>query len=459
MYFVVRYVVFNGERMENSANSVQRIEENEKSKLKSASSKLLVGGSLFLFVGGFMGSKWVVKKNHDRVLNVDPTIAPLATVFRTPVEWLWPGRIVAGNLTLLIGDPDVGKSLLAMDLAARLSRGGEWPDGQPNERPAGVVLLSAEDHLHYSVRPALDQAGADLAGIISLWDVRVQRESGTFVRPFELKRDMNVLGKAIRSVKNCKLVVIDPLAAFLGFGANPRSTLNELMKLASCEHVAVLGVAHLKPGGRHALYRTMGAFDLTTAARAVWMVARDPASQERRLVLPVKNNLAAENAGMAFSLTMDEGAYAPRVEWLEMNVETTADEALASITRKCGPSSDRCDEAVVYLKYALAQGPRLVKEIDAEAWRVCRIRHRTLERARKALGVAAFRMDIRGPWWLRLPLPDEAVKSGCEIDGGLGGLGGLGKNAEEIEGFQTATRPPNGGVGSEAGGGNAEVGS
>jgi putative DNA primase/helicase len=339
----------------------------------------------------------------DRVLNIDPTMSPLQTVMRTPVEWLWPGRIVAGNLTLLVGDPDVGKSLLAMDLAARLSRGGGWPDGQVMNRPAGVVLLSAEDHLHYSVRPALDRAGADLARITTLWDVRIQKESGTYVRPFELKRDIDVLGKAIRSIPDCKLVVIDPLAAFLGQGTNPRTTLNELMKLASRLHVAVLGITHLKPGGRHALYRTMGAFDLTTAARGVWMVARDPANKERRLVLPVKNNLAGDSTGMAFTLTMDEGGFAPQVEWLEMNVETTADEALASLPRQHGPDPDQRVEAVEFLKQALADGPRLVKDVESEGWHAHCVRVRTLHRARKALRIEAFRKEVPGPWWMRLP--------------------------------------------------------
>src|SRR3954451_24488509 len=45
------------------------------------------------------------------------------------IRWLWPNRIPLGRLTLLVSDPGLGKSLLALDIAARVSRGAPWPDG------------------------------------------------------------------------------------------------------------------------------------------------------------------------------------------------------------------------------------------------------------------------------------------------------------------------------------------
>src|SRR5436190_5961573 len=44
------------------------------------------------------------------------------------VRWLWPDRIPLGRITLLVSDPGLGKSLLALDIAARVSRGAPWPD-------------------------------------------------------------------------------------------------------------------------------------------------------------------------------------------------------------------------------------------------------------------------------------------------------------------------------------------
>src|SRR5512135_1965741 len=65
----------------------------------------------------------------------DPATRFLNEVTPEYVDWLWPGRIPLGSLTLLVGDPGVGKSLLVADLAARVSAGRPWPDDPACERP------------------------------------------------------------------------------------------------------------------------------------------------------------------------------------------------------------------------------------------------------------------------------------------------------------------------------------
>jgi len=55
----------------------------------------------------------------------------LANVKEEPVTWLWPKYLAAGKLNLLIGDPDIGKSLFVCDVAARITSGKPWPDGAP----------------------------------------------------------------------------------------------------------------------------------------------------------------------------------------------------------------------------------------------------------------------------------------------------------------------------------------
>ena len=77
-----------------------------------------------------------------------PVLIRLAEVEPEPIRWLWPGRIALGKLTLLAGDPGLGKSLITIDLAARVSTGAAWPDTPSEPNPTGgVVLLSAEDDL------------------------------------------------------------------------------------------------------------------------------------------------------------------------------------------------------------------------------------------------------------------------------------------------------------------------
>src|ERR1043165_2087288 len=79
----------------------------------------------------------------------------MASIEEMPIQWLWPGRIVMENLTLLVGEPGAGKSALAIDLAARVTRGAAWPDGTPGGEPKSVLMVSAGDHNSFTVRPAL----------------------------------------------------------------------------------------------------------------------------------------------------------------------------------------------------------------------------------------------------------------------------------------------------------------
>src|SRR5437868_15433178 len=78
-------------------------------------------------------------------------------------EWLWPDRIAMDSVTLLVGEAGVGKSRVALDIAARVSNGAAWPDGKASTGAGGVMLFSANTHLIRTVRPALRAAGADLS--------------------------------------------------------------------------------------------------------------------------------------------------------------------------------------------------------------------------------------------------------------------------------------------------------
>jgi hypothetical protein len=105
--------------------------------------------------------------------------------------------------------------------------------------------------------------------------------------------------------------------------------------------------------------------------------------------------------GMLRSAALPDGA--PVVCWESAPVTVTADEAMAPERKRRGPRADARDEAATWLRAALHDGPRMSLDVMEEAVEGEGIAKRTLDRARKAIGVVAFRPDNPGPWWWRLP--------------------------------------------------------
>lgn len=86
----------------------------------------------------------------------------LADVRREETSWLWPGYVPRGTLSLLDGNPGLGKSFIALDLAARVTRGWLMPPAggaKGNTEPANVLILNAEDDPARTLRPRLEALG------------------------------------------------------------------------------------------------------------------------------------------------------------------------------------------------------------------------------------------------------------------------------------------------------------
>lgn len=331
------------------------------------------------------------------------------------VEWLWPERVPLGMLTLLVGDPGLGKSLLTCHLAAEVSRSG-----------GDVVLSSAEDHAAATVRPRLEAAETDLARVH-----RADFITGEGLpRTLELPNDVDVLAARVEAVK-ARLLVIDPLTAHLPESVNSwrdqsvRRALAPLHQLAEENGCAVIVVAHLnKATGADPLYRTGGSIAIPAAVRSALLLARDPEDPEgdrgnRRVLAHHKCNVAPLADSLCFEVE-------PVGETARLRA-TGRSEALARDLLDA-PSSEKHterDEAADFLVGELADGPRPAEEIKREA-DDAGISWRTVERAKRALGVKAIRVSSgnegRGRWEWDLPSAGQPLATSpppCPSPGGL----------------------------------------
>ena len=354
-------------------------------------------------------------------------IARACDIEMRSLEWLWPGRCALGKLSLMAGEPGLGKSQVAAALAAIVTTGGAFPRGDGNAPHGSVVMLSAEDDPGDTVVPRLVAAGADLARVRLVAAVE-GGGSRRVRRAFNLQSDLDLLATAMREVGDVRLVVIDPITSYLGRGIDGnrnvevRSVLDPVAELAARWRAAVIGITHFsKGGGASAINRFIGSIGFIAAARAAFVVTADPASEDpaRRLFLPVKNNLAPLGHGLSFRIeqrTLDGGQGASAIAWGEDQVTTTAAEILGTAT---AVDNSARGAAEGFLRGLLAGGPQPVIELQAHAT-AAGISWRTLKRAKKAIGVEAERRAepgdvLTGSWHWRLPRAEEPAQGAATL--------------------------------------------
>lgn len=166
-----------------------------------------------------------------------------------PVRWLWENWIPLGMLSLLTASPGAGKSMLALDLAARIIQGEIFPDGTVGPRPgAPVIYVDAEaiPQVH-NERIVAWQADRDKLHIV----VPKSLEGEMFI---DLNAQVwrNELTEMVATV-NPALVVIDSLSTVSLKGENNKEDVVRLLgflgSLAQDFDCGLLLIHHLRKRG------------------------------------------------------------------------------------------------------------------------------------------------------------------------------------------------------------------
>ncbi|MCJ7586739.1 MAG: AAA family ATPase [Candidatus Aminicenantes bacterium] len=278
----------------------------------------------------------------------------------TEITWLWPERIPLGKLTLLVGDPESGKSLFTTWMAAHVTTASRWPD--LCTPPVGrVLILQSEDGQEDTVLPRLIQYGADRSKVTFVPGVKTTEGQE---RMFTLLQDIDKLKKEIVRRGDVKPVILDPVQGYFGGAlsgkvntnsdAHMRAILTPLKTMAEETGVAVVGVAHLnKSSQMDMMYRIGGSIGIMGVARSVWLIRwnRDPDGV--RYFQSMKSNRKAGIPGLAFNINKGNGD----VTFLDVPVPT-AIELLSSTFGEAGAA-----EVQGWLREQLASGPKSSKEI------------------------------------------------------------------------------------------------
>jgi DNA polymerase I-like protein with 3'-5' exonuclease and polymerase domains len=372
-----------------------------------------VGIDDYLAAGGSIADLYKTAQEYPDIEAI-PVGIMLSEVQAETVEWLWERRIPLGKITVLDGDPDNGKSVLTTDLAARVTTGRPMPYGFGKTFPqAGVVILSAEDGVGDTIRPRFDAAGGDPNKVVILGNED----------PFGIPEDLPKLSRAIERV-GARLVVIDPIMAFLGENINSnsdkdvRSALKPLKQLAERSGAAVVIVRHLNktPGG-NVLYRGGGSIGIIGAARSGLVVGPHPTDEGLRVLASQKHNLSMPPESLAYQVTSAPNNPHAAVIVYKGVTEMNAKDILKPQVEEQERSA--MDEAKDFLREVLAAGEKPAADVKSEAESVG-VAWGTLKRAKVALGVNPVK---RGTVWYWSLSPDD-----CAEDGFAGALPATGSH-------------------------------
>lgn len=359
------------------------------------------------------------------------------------VEFLLPDRVPLGALTLLAGDPGLGKSTWSCRLAAGVTA-GEYG------LPATVLIANAEDSPSHVTVPRLAAAGADLHRVEFFSSTDTTTTVGE--RPFELPGDVARLEAHAKRV-GARLVVIDPLNAHLGDDVSTKSdhsvrrALAPLAGMAQRLGIAVVVVAHLnKAQGTDAIYRVGGSIGLVGGARSLLVFTRDPDDPDgedgdRRALGHAKSNWARLAPTLSYvhqtaTVTVG-GATVETNRLMALGESGVAGTALLGAAGDDSPSSqhERAEELIADM---LGDGQRRRAKEIKDAARKQGIPERTVQRAAHDAEVS---MESEGfPRVTYWQLSQSRHALGATVDGATGATGESSANTADFDHGRSQSR-------------------
>ena len=330
----------------------------------------------------------VKKKKEPKKLD-HITLVPLTDIEPEVVDWLWYPYIPFGKITIIEGDPGLGKSWLTMSLAKTIAEGTALPYNPAPIHKGKVIIMSAEDGLADTIKPRLKSLGSTGANILAIPE------------PFSFTPGATEAITDMLKEIQPKLIIIDPLVAYMGGGIDlhkaneTRTVMSRLTQLAEHTHAAVVCVRHLSKGAKDkAIYRGIGSIDLTAAARSCLAIGRNPEDpNESRVICHIKSNLAP--MGKPISYYLRPGNKQEPFAWGEqLSVDVNK-----VLNQEPTNNKGQIEEAIEFLENLLSQGELSTSFIKREA-EAKGITWEMIRKARKELNVVTRKSEDEILWRL-----------------------------------------------------------
>jgi putative DNA primase/helicase len=224
------------------------------------------------------------------------------------IAWLWRGWLALGKMHLLAGNKGAGKSTIAMDLAARLTAGAPWPDGQTGAEPCEVLFWTGEDDWRDTLYPRYLVSGG-VRG--KLRPLEHYHGAAGDTRYFDPATDIAALSAALDAFPLVRYVVLDPIVSVMPAktdghdNTQTRAGLMPIRLLAVKHHICVLGITHFSKSteGKRPLDRITGSLAYGAVPRLAFGAVSDEEGNGR--FARVAANIAASGGGFEYSLVRE----------------------------------------------------------------------------------------------------------------------------------------------------------
>ena len=338
---------------------------------------------------------------EDEEFEEESMLMSMAEVEKETIEWLWYPYIPYGKITIIQGNPGDGKTNLALKIAACVSSGTPLP-GLPELEQQKVIYLSAEDGVRDTLKPRLEELGADTKNI--LFFKEEDKPTSLTQRIIEIALDMS----------GAKVLIIDPIQAFMGSRTDMnkanevRETLRPVGELAEKYKCSIILIGHLnKAQGLNSIYRGIGSMDFTAISRSILLVGRHKDDSGLRIFVHNKSSLGPQGPSQAFRLDGANG-----FEWVDGYDDVTPDDILYASRNQKARTETKLDMAITFLKSYFTDHTEVEAKKIQEMAKNKNICKRTLDEAKKY--IPGLGSDKKGDVWFWILNKDQISEGGSD---------------------------------------------